>query len=346
VAGQVDEPAESIAQWTPDLTRTVVDRVIRQRDDARKRGEFEDRRLLVSGLLLHTDIAIAERTSEASTTSGARAWTVLDARPVEAKRFSIHWGLSSLLATALAKDPAQEPIARAWYRAVGALYQQWADLGQLRAHLAAGAKLFPDDAVLSLYDGTLHQGYADPRVQSYVALAAGRGGVSDRFRRTLSIDDADTELDKAERALRRALATDPSLAEARIRLAHVLNARGKQDQASALAREALTAPLATFLEYYGAMVLGRSEARLGHLAEAHEAFARAARCYPHAQSAQVAMSHVLLLEGLTTEAFDTVARALGPDAQASDDMDPWEWYFRMHEPDAKHLLADLRAQAK
>ena len=58
------------------------------------------------------------------------------------------------------------------------------------------------------------------------------------------------------------------------------------------------------------------------------------------------MSHVLLLEGLTTEAFDTVARALGPDAQASDDMDPWEWYFRMHEPDAKHLLADLRAQAK
>jgi tetratricopeptide (TPR) repeat protein len=345
VGGQFDGPAESIAHWAPDLTRVVVDRAIRQRDD--RRGEPEDRTLLVAGLILHTDIAFVERTSETSTTTGIRAWTVLDARPIEARRFSIHWGLSRLLAAALAKDPAQEPITRAWYRAVGALYQQWADLGQLGAHLAAGAKLFSNDPVLLLYEGTLHQGYADARVQSYVALVGGRRGTApDRFGRTLSIDDADTELASAERALRRALAIDPSLVEARIRLAHVLDARGKSGEASALAREALAAPLPKLLEYYGAMVLGRSEARLGQHAQAYEAFARAARCYPGAQSAQVALSHILLLEDRATEAFDTVARALGPEAQAPGDIDPWEWYFRMHEPDAKHLLAELRTQAK
>ena len=352
-AGEFDGPAKAIAHWVPDLTRVVVDRAIRRREAERARsarvtgeGHAEDRVLLVNGLVLHTDIAIAERMGETSTTTGTRAWTILDARPLESKRFSIHWGLSSLLAAALAKDPAQQPIARAWYRAVGALYQQWADLGQLGAHLVAGSKLFSDDPVLLLYEGTLHQGYADARVQSYVAVLGGRRGMPDRFGRTLSIDDADTELGHAERALRRALATDPSLVEARIRLAHVLEARGKSVEAMALVREALTAPLPAFLEYYGAMISGRIEGRLGHQAEAYEAFARAARRYPGAQSAQVAISHVLLLEGRGADGFDAVARGLGAEAQARNDMDPWEWYFRLHEPDAKYLLAELRAHAR
>ena len=200
--------------------------------------------------------------------------------------------------------------------------------------------------MLLLYEGTLHQGYADARVQSYVALVGGRRGTPDRFGRTLSIEDADTELGNAQRALRRALAIDPSLVEARIRLAHVLDARGKSGEAIALAREALASPLPAFLEYYGAMVLGRIEGRLGHHAEACEAFGRAARCYPGAQSAQVALSHVLLLEGRGADGVDAVLRGLGPDAQARNDMDPWPWYFRLHEPDAKHLLAELRTHVK
>ena len=114
--------------------------------------------------------------------------------------------------------------------------------------------------MLLLYEGTLHQGYADARVQSYVAWVRSREAAAGQVRRTLSIDDADTELGIAERALRRALAIDPSLVEARIRLAHVLDARGKSAEASALARQALASPLPKFLEYYGAMVLGRSEA--------------------------------------------------------------------------------------
>ncbi len=346
ISGQFDGPAESVAHWPPDLTRVVVDRAIRQRAGRRAPGEIAgDRTVLATGLILHTDIALAERTRETGTTTGARVWTLLDARPLTARRFSIHWGLASRLAAALAKEPVEAPIVRAWYRAVGALYQQWADLGQLAAHLAAGAKLFPNEPVLLLYKGTLHQGYADVRVQAYVTTFNGQLGMPDRSGQILSIRDRDTELGIAERALRQALAIDPALVEAQIRLAHVLHAQGKSAEAGVLARQALGVPLRGFLEYYGAIVLGRIEARLGRLTEARDAFARAAARYPDAQSAQVALSHVAMLEGQAADGLERAVRALGPEA-ARDGMDPWAWYFRLHEPDAGRLLVELRTLAK
>jgi tetratricopeptide (TPR) repeat protein len=352
VSGQFDGPAASIASWPPELTRVVVDRAIRRarerppalNDRSPGTDREDDRTVLAKGLMLHTDIAIAERTSQTGATV-TRAWTLLDAKPLAPIRLSIHWGLARLLAAALAKDPAAPPLARAWFRAVGALYQHWADLGQLRAHLAAAAELVPDDPVLLLYEGTLHQGYADARVQSYVTRLRGPEHLPDRFVLTLSIEDADTELGIAERALRRALAIDPSLVEARIRLAHVQGARGLSAEAIALARQALASPLPKFLEYYGAMVLGRTEARLGHHAEARAAFERAAARYPHSEAAQVALSHVSLAEGRPADGVAALVRALGPDAPERIE-DPWSWYFRQHEPDAQSCLDDLRRSVK
>jgi tetratricopeptide (TPR) repeat protein len=351
VGGQIDEPAVSVARWPPDLTRIVVDRVIKRTRDQPSRApddsatDSDHRTVLAKGLLLHTDIALAERTSEAGAATGTRAWTLLDAKPLAGVRFSRHWGLSRLLAEALAQTPAGAPIARAWFRAAGALYQQWADFGQLRAHLAAGADLVPDDPVLLLYAGTLHQGYADARVQSYLARFRGmQRGQTDRFVVYVSIEDADAELGLAARALRRAVAIDPSLVEARIRLAHVQGARGKPADAIPLAREALASPLPPFLEYYGAMVLGRAEARLGRHAEARAAFERAVTRYPHSHAAQVALSQVGLAEGRTADGVAALMRALGPGAPEKAD-DPWSWYFRLHAPDAQHYLDDLRRSA-
>ena len=128
----------------------------------------ELRTTLARGLLLHTDIATAERTTDVDKATGARTLRVLDGRRVDAQRFSIHWGLGRQLADALARDTQTAPIALAWYRAVGALFQQWADLGQLSAHLSAASDTLPDDPVLLLYRGSLHQAYADARVQAYL----------------------------------------------------------------------------------------------------------------------------------------------------------------------------------
>ena len=349
VSGQFDEPAAAVARWPPELTRVVVDRAIRGAHKQSSRavaddssGREDDRTVLAKGLLLHTDIAITERMSRTGVTRGTGVSTLLDGKPLAAMRLSMHWGFARLLAAALAKDPAGAPIVRAWFRAVGALYQQWADLGQLSAHLAAGAELVPGDPVLLLYRGALHQGYADARVQSFVARLRGpQRGTTDRVVRTVSIEDADTELRTAERALRRALAIDPSLVEARIRLAHVQSARGLSAEAIALARQALASPLPGFLEYYAAMILGRTETRLGRHPEARAAFDRAAARYPHSQAAQVALSHVALAEGRLADGVAAMVRALGPGAREKIE-DPWSRYFCLHEPDAHSYLDDLR----
>ncbi len=262
-------------------------------------------------------------------------------------RISIDWGLARVLAEPLAKDPTGAPIARAWYRAVGGLYQQWADLGQLRAHLADGIPGFSwripcccstrvrcTRPMLTLGPVVPPAGLRDPQ-----------GVLRDRFVRTLPIEDADTELGFAEYALRRAIAADPSLVEARIRLAHVQCVRGKSAAAAALARAALESPLPMFLEYYAAMVLGRTEAQVGHYAEARAAFERAAARYPYSQATQVALSHIGLVEGRTADGVEALVRVLRPDGPEAVE-DPWSAYFRLHEPAAQSYFDDLRQRVK
>jgi tetratricopeptide (TPR) repeat protein len=347
--GQFDDVAESVARWPPRLTTAVVYDVVRRareriadrRIEVRESERAEARTALARGLLLHTDIAIAERTTETATAAGGRTLRVLDAKIVRAQRFSIHWALGRLLADALAKEPATAPIALSWYRAVGGLYYQWADLGQLLAHLNAASDALPDDPVLLLSRGSLHQAHADARVQSFLErLRAPVDRSTNASLNTLPIHEPAVELSNAERYLRRALALDASLSEARIRLAHVLEARGKTEEALAHARQALASPLPGFLEYYGAMVLGRIEDRLGHAAEARAAFGRAAARSPRSQATQVALSHIALTEQRGSNAVAALVESLGPASDTADD--PWSRYFRVHEPAAPERLDEFR----
>ncbi len=347
--GQFDEAAASVASWPPGLTSAVVfsvvrtarDRLTDRRSEIRESERAEARLALARGLLLHTDIAIAERTTHPSTAAGGQALRVLDAnRVTRGQRFSTHWALSRQLADALAQEAATAPIALRWYRAAGALYQHWADLGPLLAHLNAASDALPDDPVLLVYRGALHQAHADARIQAFIErLRAPRDSSTNRVNDGLPIYEPAVELGTAERYLRRALALDASLSEARIRLAHVLEARGKSDEALPLARQALSSPLPGFLEYYGAMVLGRIEGRLGHGAEARAAFERAAARHPRSQATQVALSHAALSDQRGAEAIAALVEALGPGADAAED--PWSRYFRVHEPAASERLEEF-----
>lgn len=371
--GQFDTAAAMVARWPPDATRTVVKQFIDQSrgrlDERRAKvvesGREELRTTLARGLLLHTDIATAERTTDVDTARGARALRVLDGRPVDTQRFSIHWGLGRQLADALARDAGTAPIALSWYRAVGALFQQWADLGQLSAHLSAASDTLPEDPVLLLYRGSLHQAYADARVQAYLEplrarsahtmrrnhvvgqLATPRSGSTaeeraygPELRTVLSLEDASAELGNAERFLRRALELDESLAEAHIRLAHVLDIRGRAEEALSHASQAVSSALPEYLDYYGHMVLGRIASRLGDRGEARAAFERAMARYPRSQAAQVALSRVALFEGRGRDAADALAAALGPTEDTAED--PWTQYLRVHEPGAAERLNELR----
>jgi hypothetical protein len=161
----------------------------------------------------------------------------------------------------------------------------------------------------------------------------------------MRVEPPPQELALAERDLRRALASDPTLVEARIRLAHVLSALNRKAEAAALARTVDDATLPPFLAYYGAMVLGRAEADLGRHAEARRAFERAARLLPAAQSPQIALSRLAVAEGHGADAITALIATSGPTAKA-DAIDPWWSYFRLHAPDAKAQLAAFRERVR
>lgn len=356
--GQPDRALLTVAAWTPAEIERILPRIAAEPDAAR---------LLSRGLVLHADIGIAQQEGGIAG-AGLRVMTLEDGRVSGNQHVSLQWRIGRQIAAVLvalpvAPPPTGEPLTpervererrerrhlvRGWYHATAALLQEAGHLGFLHTHVGAGLSLLGDDAVLLMYRATVHQAFADPRVQQFTQRRP-NAGVSVNYSgpRGLVAQPQQTsfELDQAARDLRRALALDPQLVEARIRLAHVLGDKGRHDEAAALLRPAMAASLPQFLEYYGALVLGRAEERLGRLAEARTAFERAARSVPDAQAPRVALSRLALLEGRASEALAGLlhgASANGPEPAG----DPWWSYFRSHEPDAGTLIAAMREAAR
>ena len=221
---------------------------------------------LARGLVLHTDAALVNRGRPED--AGSPLFVVVkDGRLVGAGERSRHWTYATQVAIALGRigvwmpgqperqTPAQQ-ISALWFRTIGAVCQQNGNLALGEDTVAWGVHLFPEDPHLLLARATLHQAYADRRLQTFFARARtgpGRGvapdltkGAKDRPPQPTGPKDSATELSLAEADLRRALALQPSLREARVRLAHVLNDRGVNDEAAALARAALDGGLPPF----------------------------------------------------------------------------------------------------
>ena len=362
-AGTTDAPLETVAAWS----HTETMRVLRSAPVV-----LYDAPFLHRAVTLHTDIAMVERARFDSQLPRALVGKTLFADPTRADAVerAFQWSAARLLADKLAADPAGGQMALQWYRATSAMLQQWGDCATLRPHVQAALKRWPDDPTLLLVEGTLHQTFADVRVQRYVDGAAERarppviigGTVDPAVAASLGINgrvsgpkltgvaarigvvDLDTELDRAEHAFRRALVADATLAEARVRLAHVQLRRNRPADALATLEPLSGTSLPSALAYYEAMVRGRTLDAVGRQREALTVFERATAIRPGAQSARLAISRQMLVDGHATDGLRVLDDALGPGARRGDD--PWYDYFRFHEPDAWTLLADFRAMAQ
>lgn len=343
VAGRADQGLATVASWP----RNRLDRVLKNVLPTATPD------VLVRALSLHTDIAIVERLRGTAAPGGSRRTAVqlLDGGEIRRVGRSFHWEIAWQIAAVLATRPGEGARAVAWYRAIGALLQQWADFGVALQHLKSSQALFDNDALLALHGGTLHQAFADPRLQRYAhlrgrAAAPNNPGSSTQWNEATvysALQSAKGELDDAAKQFRRALALDPALHEARIRLAHVLGQQGDHAQAAEVVRPALREALPPFFEFYAALILGRSEEHLGHYAAAGVAYDRAAALFPGAQSAAIGRSRVALARGHGADGLQTIVAAAA-DAPRQDD--PWASYFRIHVVDAETLLRAWREQIK
>ena len=236
-------------------------------------------------------------------------------------------------------NPAGDDWVRRWYRTLVAymLSQQHFNVGEA----TRGLELFPDDPETLFLQGVLHETLASPPIQEPFRS-------SDDLRRSVRIGSAGSELDTAERLLERAVKRSPDFAEARLHLGRVLAEQAHHQEALPELRRALSLIKNMDLRYFGYLFVGRSEAALGRIAEARDAFERANELRPSAQSPLLALSQLAYSGGDVAAAAAWLARAAEQSTLEGDD--PW-WIYnfaagRFFGPSHEEIARDLRTEMR
>src|SRR5207302_6333486 len=131
------------------------------------------------------------------------------------------------------------------------------------------------------------------------------------------------------------------MAEARVRLGHVLFARGRPQEAVDELRRLDAATQPELLQYFHAMFLGAAEEALGHFDQARTAYARASELFPAAQSPYLALGALATRRGDRATALKETARLFDLPNLTRQPDDPW-WIYRTSQArDADALLERL-----
>ncbi len=112
-----------------------------------------------------------------------------------------------------------------------------------------------------------------------------------------ALREARGHLERAHRSLRSAVAADPSLAEARLRLGRVAWRLGETSEARSALEEVLARGPTARTGFLAHLFLGRIHEDAGRLDDAARSYEAALALDPHAQSARLALSHVRLRLG-------------------------------------------------
>jgi tetratricopeptide (TPR) repeat protein len=307
-------------------------------DDETERGDAN--RVFKRGALLHADIAmlapVHSHTGAGLSSADLQDMVFLyrDGRLQGVESAGVHWRLGRMLLDEVRPDPSRDEMVRMWYRATGASLQTSHSFVDATPHLARGRQLFPGDADLLLYSGSMHESMATPLVQ--VAALPTQPGFSS------SIRSPRAELQQAETFFRQAVKSSPTQTEARVRLGRVLDLLGRHEDGAAELRRAASATEDPLLLYYADLFLGQAELALSHRGEARASFERAASRYPRAQSPRLALSQLARRYGDRAGALAAIQHVL--DLPASEDRreDPWWYYNEVHMPGADRLLDEMR----
>lgn len=148
------------------------------------------------------------------------------------------------------------------------------------------------------------------------------------------------DLNAAAGELRRAIALQPDLIEARVRLGRVLTLTGRHDEAGRVLAD-LDNSAGPRFTYLARLFEGTLAERRGDATAAEQRYMSAIDAAPAAQSARVALAHLRHAAGDRAGAATRV-RALASDLAARDADDPWLWYLKGMSWRAEGYLAELR----
>jgi tetratricopeptide (TPR) repeat protein len=333
--GALDEPARQIATLSWTTLRPILDGVLGHGDDV----------ILLGSAMLLTDVAVhVPVTDRPLTTNDGHAIISRDGDTRGIAPLDPHLAWSRRLVDRLVADsgaPRHREMrahAIAWYRTVSAVLASRSNLADLEPHIQQSLERFPEDAGIVFDAGCYYETYTSPGVQA--SIAAGLSARSRTLRPTetmrMSAPSQQVLLTNAEKQFRRVLDLDGSFAEARARLAHVLMLRGRLKEAVLEARQAAATAGDQTVRYFAHLFLGEASRQLGDRASAVRSFGEAARIFPRAQSAQLALSHIAGEERQTAEARSIVERMLSERTEA--DVDPWWIYYRASGREAETIL--------
>jgi tetratricopeptide (TPR) repeat protein len=149
-----------------------------------------------------------------------------------------------------------------------------------------------------------------------------------------------SSLGDAEAAFRRALAADPGLSEARLRLGRVRLLRGQAREAIEELQRVSREDGSLRRQYLARLFEARAHEKRGDAEGAARAYQAAVAVEPEGQSAWIGLGHALGLLGRREEAEEAFAVALG---QRRVRGDPWWTYARGDLDRLEPLLAELQA---
>ena len=245
-----------------------------------------------------------------------------------------HWDAGRTILD-FVRPPAPDPDIQLWYRAGAAAMMAQGNYAEALPHLSHGISLFPADAQLLLASGCLYEVLGSPRIQTLVRRVQSAGG-------QVAVDDERTNLARAERLLRQALAVDKNHTEARIRLGRVLGEQGNLREAAIILRSRAAGRDSPLLSYYRALFLGHVEDEIGDASAAEAAFREAAEWFPQAQSPRLSLALLAIRAGDRDALNTSLALLRARMAKSSTKDDPW-WVYDMCEGrDLDSLVTELR----
>jgi tetratricopeptide (TPR) repeat protein len=243
----------------------------------------------------------------------------------------VHWELARFLAGRVDGSPAARQWVADWYRATVAFLQREQQYGSEQVREAL--RIAPGDARLQLLAGGEHEALASPPVQSFVETTTRLASM------TLPVESATRELAEAQRFFSTALALDPRLVEARVRLGRVLALRGRIAEAITQLRQASLAETEPLIRFYGFLFLGSALEKQRDYPLARDAYTRALDLFPHSRSANLALARLEWRFGDAEAMTGRLTAALDP---ADGTGDPWQTYHLAHGRDAGRLLQHVR----